>query len=331
MSDPATRLIIDTDPGVDDAMAIQLALRSPRLELIGLTTVFGNVEVGLATTNALRLLELAGRQDIPVARGAARPLASEFLGGVPFVHGEDGQGNTWAPAPRTRPLPQPAAEFIVETVMREPGGVTLVAIGPLTNLALALDLEPAIARAVREVVVMGGNALGPGNATPAAEANVLNDPDAADLVFGAGWPLTLVGLDVTHKIHFTGAELDRWGENGDALSAHVARCIPFYRRFYKATHGINGIFVHDSSALAYLLAPQLFITRRWPLRVDVGTGIGRGKTWPSLGESDHELDERLAPWRGRPAVNVCVDVDAEAVRELILAHARAEQASPPGR
>lgn len=322
MAQARRRLIIDTDPGVDDAMAIQLALRSPRLELVGLTTIFGNVDTGLATENALRLLELAGRDDIPVARGAARPLASEFLGGVPFVHGQDGQGNTRMPPPRLRPGTQTAAEFIIEMVMRQPGEITLVPIGPLTNIALALDLEPAITRAVREVVVMGGNALCPGNATPAAEANMLNDPDAADRVFGADWSLTLVGLDVTHKVNMRRADLDELAAIDDPLARHVARCIPFYRDFFEATNGIDGIFVHDSTALAYVLEPSLFTTRRWPLRVDTGSGIGRGKTWPNPGDSDLASGPHLAPWRGRPQVDVCIDVEAERVLRLILAHSR---------
>jgi uridine nucleosidase len=180
------KVIIDTDPGVDDTMAIYFALKSPELELIGLTTIFGNVTTELATTNALRLMEIAGRTDIPVAKGSDDPIAVPYSGAVPFVHGDDGQGNVHLPPPTTQAVDQSAAQFIVEQIMSQPGEVTLIPVGPLTNIALALRLEPRIAQNVKEVVVMGGNALGPGNASPAAEANIRNDPEAADVVFGGG-------------------------------------------------------------------------------------------------------------------------------------------------
>ena len=306
------KIIIDTDPGVDDAMAIFFALRSPELDVIGLTTIFGNVPTDLATTNALRLLEIAGRADIPVARGADHPLAGPFGGPVPFVHGDDGQGNVNLPPPRAQPCAQPAAWFIVEQVMAAPGEITLVPIGPLTNIALALRLEPRIAAAVREVVLMGGNALVPGNATPAAEANVHNDPEAADVVFGAEWPVTMVGLDVTHRVNMRADHLDRYAAADDPVARHVARIVPHYRRYFESSYGIQGIYVHDSSAIAYLIDPTLFRTERWPLRVET-QGISRGKTWPGNGERP------LPPWEGRPLVTCCVDVDGARLVDLELA------------
>src|SRR5687768_3597556 len=151
------KIIIDTDPGVDDAMAIFLALASPELDVIGLTTIFGNVDTELATTNALRLLEIAGHHEIPVAQGATAPLTRPFAGPVPFVHGEDGQGNVFLPRPETKAVPETAAAFIARQVMAHPGEITLAPIGPLTNIALALRLEPAMATNVQEVVLMGGN------------------------------------------------------------------------------------------------------------------------------------------------------------------------------
>src|SRR5690349_17950701 len=177
------RIIIDTDPGIDDAMAIFFALNSPEIELIGLTTTFGNGHTDLTTINALRLLEIAGRSDIPVAQGAAQPIASRFDEPGAVVHGDDGQGNLHLPLPSTKAISQSAAEFIVEQIMRAPGEITLVPIGPLTNIALALQLEPRITKAVREVVIMGGNGFCPGNITPAAEANIYHDVEAADMVF----------------------------------------------------------------------------------------------------------------------------------------------------
>ncbi len=308
----ARKIIIDTDPGVDDAMAIFFALRSPELEVIGLTTIFGNVHTDLATTNALRLLEIVGRADILVARGADHPLARPFGGPVPFVHGDDGQGNVNLPPPLGVPCAQPAASFIVEQVMAAPGEITLVPIGPLTNIALALRLEPRIATAVREVVLMGGNALAPGNATPAAEANIHNDPEAADVVLGASWSVTMVGLDVTHRINMRADHLDRYAAADDPVARHIARIVPHYRRYFESSYGIQGIYVHDSSAIAYLLDPTLFRTERWPLRVET-QGISRGKTWPGNGERP------LPPWEGRPLVTCCVEVDGTRLVDLELA------------
>jgi purine nucleosidase len=313
------RIIIDTDPGVDDAMAIFFALRHPALDVIGLTTIFGNVTTELATANALRLLDIAGRPDIPVAAGAADPLCGPYSGPVAFVHGEDGQGNVGLPPSPRHAIDATAAAFIVEQVMARPGEVTLVPIGPLTNLALALRLEPRIVRNVREVVLMGGNALGLGNATPAAEANVHNDPEAADVVFGAGWPVTMVGLDATHQVHMSNAHLAEYATIDDPMAQHIAAIVPFYRDFYRDRVGIDGIYVHDSSAVAYLVAPQLFRTERWPIRVDTTQSIGRGKTWPALGDTD---EHRLAAWHGRPLVTVCVAADGPALIDLELATMR---------
>jgi len=312
------KIIIDTDPGVDDALAIQFALSAAPLEVIGLTTVFGNVSVELATANALRLLHRAGRGEIPVARGAANPLRGPFDGGVPFVHGDDGLGNTFAPASGLTPFLPPAAAFLVEQLLAHPGEITLVAVGPLTNLAEALTLEPGIVHLVREVVIMGGNAVCPGNATPAAEANVLSDPDAADLVLGAGWPLTMVGLDVTHGVNMRRDHLQQLAGLSGPLSRYVSAALPFYRDFFERVNGTDGFYVHDASAIAYLLAPHLFGTEAWPVRVDASHGIGRGKTWPSPGTSDQEGAAALLPWQDRPRINVCLRVDGPAVVNLIL-------------
>ncbi len=309
------QVIIDTDPGVDDAMAIFFALESPELDVIGLTTIFGNVHTELATTNALRLLEIAGRTDIPVAHGAENALAGPYKGPVPQVHGEDGQGNVRLPPPRTAAIDMTAAEFIIDRVMAAPGAITLVPLGPLTNIALALHLEPRIVERVQEVVLMGGNALGPGNATPAAEANIHNDPEAADAVFGAGWDITMVGLDVTHKVNMTPEHLARYADAPGPLAQHISRIVPHYRAFFERNYShLRGIYVHDSTAIAYLLDPSLFAVERWPVRVAM-RGISRGKTWPAFPSRDFGL---LPPWEDRPLVNVCVDVDGAGVVELEL-------------
>jgi purine nucleosidase len=309
------KIVIDTDPGIDDAMAILLAAASPELSILGLTTVFGNCAIDVATHNALVLLDVAGRTDVPVARGAADPIATPYLGPVPQVHGVDGMGDgAPLPPPTGSPIAESAAEFLCRTVSANPGEVTILAVGPLTNLALALRLRPDLDTKVTRVVVMGGNALVPGNATPAAEANMHNDPEAADVVFGARWPVTMVGLDVTHKVRLHGADLDRLTSVPTPAGRHLARALRLYREFFAHTNGFDGIYAHDPTAVAYLLDPALFTVSPWPVRVET-QGFGRGKTWPSLGDTD---DAAPAPWRDRPLVDVCVDVAADRVADLIM-------------
>ena len=320
------KIILDTDPGIDDAQAIQLVLATPELELLGLTTVFGNADTDLTTANALRLLDLAKRTDIPVARGADKPLNGPYLGAVAFVHGDDSQGNTFRPNSNRQPIDLTAAEFIVQQLNNQPGEITLVAVGPLTNLALALQLDPSIVDKVVEVVVMGGNAFCAGNATPAGEANILNDPDAADIVFGATWPVTMIGLDVTHNVNMTGETIDQLAKLTGPLNEFVAAAVPFYRAFYERVNKIDGIYVHDSTVIVYLLSPELFTFGQYPVRVDVSDGIGRGKTWPSLGESDHEATPALLPWQNRPRVKVGIGVDGEKVVAVIVRVLNAEDA-----
>lgn len=304
----ARKIIIDTDPGVDDSMAIFFALASPELDVIGLTTIFGNVHTHLATKNALRLLEIADRTDIPVAHGADNALTQPYEGPVPFVHGDDGQGNVALSDPTTRAVDVNAAQFIINQLRDNPGEITLVPVGPLTNIALALRMEPRIAEWVDEVVIMGGNALVPGNASPAGEANIRNDPEAADLVFGADWQVTMVGLDVTLKVVMSPDHLAEYATHTNPMSQHIAKIVPFYQNFFEQSYpGHQGIFVHDSSAIAYAIDPSLFKIEQWPVRV--GTqGLGRGKTWPNI-----TPNYVLPPWQNRPLVNVCVDVDGEAL------------------
>jgi inosine-uridine nucleoside N-ribohydrolase len=306
------KIIIDTDPGVDDAMAIQLAINSDEFEILGLTTVFGNVSVELATINALRLIHIAN-QNIPVAVGAADPLRGKFEGGAPTVHGDDGQGNTWHKKSPLLPLQLSAAGFIAQQILKFPKQVTLIAIGPLTNLALALQLNPSIAELVNEVIIMGGNAFCPGNVTPAAEANIFSDPDAADMVFGTNWPVTMVGLDVTHKVFMHNSVLEKIAEHKTPLNKYVASTFPFYRDFFVKANKIEGIFVHDSTAIMYCLKPAFLKTIQCPVRVETHDGISKGKTWPSLGGADNESDVLLKAWNGRPNINVCVAVDGDAV------------------
>lgn len=309
----ARRILIDTDPGIDDAMAIFYALASPELEVVGLTTVFGNADTPTGTANALRLLEIADRTDIPVAAGAVRPLAMEYRGPADFVHGADGQGNAGLPPPSTAPVPVDAAHFIVDAVMAAPGEITLVPLGPLTNVALAMLIEPRLGANLAGIVLMGGNGFSAGNASPTAEANIINDPEAADLVFGADCPIVMCGLDVTERTFLSDAQIEAIGRVGTPRAAHLARILPYYRDFYFERLGLEGIFVHDSTTISYLLAPELFGSVSMPIRVDTSHGISRGKTWPAHGRSDRE-----APWVGRRPVTILTEVDADAAVALEL-------------
>lgn len=312
------KLIIDTDPGVDDSMALQFALASKEFYILGITTVFGNVDIEQTTKNALRLLHLANRSDIPVAKGASKPVQGEFLGGVPFVHGYDGQGNTWKPAGPLKPIDIGAEEFIIEQVLRYPNQVSIAALGPLTNLARALDKEPKIQDKVKEIVFMGGNAFCSGNATPTAEANMLSDPEAADKVLGANWPMTMVGLDVTHKTLLSRDTLNRISLFRLPLNDFVMEAYQFYQDFFMKANKIDGTFVHDSSVIAYLIDRNLYKTVEYPVRVETQHSISRGKTWPSLGESDHEGAKALEPWRNRPKIKICLDVEDRKVIQLLV-------------
>ena len=222
------RVIFDTDPGVDDAMALFFLLQSPEFELEAVTTVFGNVDVEQTTRNALILLDVAGRADIPVAPGAGRPLMphrQRQLGGA-VVHGDNGLGGADLPKPSRAAGSQRAAELIVERVMAAPGEITLIAVGPLTNVALATCLEPRIVEHVRELIVMGGAATVPGNVTPLAEANFHNDPEAAAIVVAAGYRLALIGLDVTLQAIITPEQVDTARD----ARRHSRRVHPRHRR-----------------------------------------------------------------------------------------------------
>lgn len=310
------KIIFDTDPGVDDAMAIQVLLNSPEVELLGLTTVFGNVDLEKTTANALLLLEIGNRSDIPVAKGADKPMTRSFSGGVAFVHGEDGMGNTHREPGKNTIHEKSATDFIAEQVKLFPNEVTLIAVGPMTNLAYFVKEYVELIPLVKEVIIMGGNAFCAGNATPAAEANILNDPEAADIIFGANWQVNMIGLDVTHKVLMTTKQLKTVAARSSALNKYVSEAAVFYNEFYKKNNKIDGIFVHDSSAVAYLLNRNLFTVEAYPMKVETVNSISFGKTWPMI----DEVDDREAPfpWKNRRSVNICVDVNSEAVLELIM-------------
>ena len=301
-----TRIIIDTDPGVDDSMAILFAFCSPEVQIEGLTTIFGNGGGDITTLNALRLVELAGRPDVPVAQGAESPLQRKFEGFGWRVHGRNGLGEVDFPLPTVKPDPRRAAQFIVDTVMANPGEITLVPLGPLTNIALAVMLEPKIAENVKEVVLMGGAANAKGNASAVAEANIHNDPEAAKIVFEAPWKVTMVGLDVTRMTVMTPEYMEELKSAGNRYTDFICKIVPHYMAFYLEYDNLVGFHVHDSSALAYVIDPTLFTTKKLYVQVETNSPSHSGMT--------------AADWRhrgnGEPNIHVCVDVDNGRFLEL---------------
>lgn len=305
-SNQPTRIIIDTDPGIDDSMAILFAFRSAELQIEGLTTIFGNGGTVDTTINALRLVELAGRPDVPVARGAETPLLRPFEGFGWRVHGKNGIGEIDYPMPKVEPDSRRAAQFIVDVVMANPGEITLVPLGPLTNIALAVMLEPEIANNVKEVVLMGGAANAKGNASAVAEANVRNDPEAAKIVFDAPWKVTMVGLDVTTKTIITPDYMDALRAVGNAHTDFIGRIVPHYVQFHEEYVGTTNFPVHDSSAIAYVIDPTLFKTQHAYVEVEIKSDITHGLT---------ATDFRRKP-AGEPNVHVCIDVDSARFLDL---------------
>jgi inosine-uridine nucleoside N-ribohydrolase len=308
------KVIYDTDPGVDDAMALVFQALHPDIELLGLTSVFGNATIQTTTRNARFL---AGRfaPGVPVAQGAAAPLKRAAPEPLARIHGDNGLGNTALDSTDEAALDaRPAYRFIVDTVREHPGEVTLLAVGPLTNLALALADDPQIALLVKQVVIMGG-AFGTdgvlGNVTPAAEANILGDPDAADIVLGAAWPVAIVGLDVTQRTIMSHDYLASLRERGDAAGQFVWEVSRHYEAFHEQSAQLPGIYVHDSSAVAYVLAPHLYTTRSGPVRV-LTDGIAVGQTIQK-----HAAIPVPAPdWDTRPECKVCMEVDVSGMLEL---------------
>ncbi|MDX9865744.1 MAG: nucleoside hydrolase [Anaerolineaceae bacterium] len=304
----AKKIIFDTDPGVDDAMALTFALRSPELEVVGVTTVFGNAAGPVTALNALRLVELEGNDHIPVARGADRAVVLPAMELGTMVHGEDGMGNTNPPPPKGKLLDIHAAEFIVETVLANPGEITLMPVGPLTNIALALRLEPRIVDLVAEVVLMGGAAYVPGNITPLAEANVYHDPHAAQMVFSADWQVTMVGLDVTHQVVMDNAYFDRLLAARNPAVDLIRKILPCYQSFFDVNYGANGsIFTNDPSAVMYAIRPDLFAVHKFPVVVET-EGRCMGKT----------IVDAQNRWVDYRASNVCVGVDAPNFLDIYL-------------
>jgi purine nucleosidase len=271
------KIIFDTDPGIDDACAILLALASPELSVEGLSIVHGNCSVAQGTKNALSILELANATQIPVAKGCELPLVQPSLL-APETHGNAGLGYATLPEPHIRPTSQHGSDFLIEKILSSPGEVTLVAIGPLTNVALAIRQEPRIVSAVKELIIMGGAIRHEGNTTALAEYNISVDPHAAHIVFHAGIPTTLVPLDVTYQCILTSIDVTKMQQVDSPITKFVADATRFYMEFHDEYQGIQGCVINDPLALALTFAPELCTYQELPVEVDISGGISMGKT-----------------------------------------------------
>jgi pyrimidine-specific ribonucleoside hydrolase len=293
-----TPVIVDCDPGHDDAIALLLTLASPEVELVGVTTTHGNQTLDKTTDNALRVLTLVGRTDVPVAMGADRPLVRE-LHVAAHVHGETGLDGPELPERAAEPIEQHAVDFLVEHVTPE---TVLVPVGPLTNVALALERGIAPAR----IVLMGG-AIAEGNMTPAAEFNIWADPEAAQRVFHSGLDVTMIGLDVTHRALLTPVWAERFREVG-RVGVFVADLVEFFKQYHLRTYGWDGAPIHDAVAVAEAIRPGIVTTERMNVEVELESELTRGRT----------VADRWHRTNRDPNADVGVDIDADAFFELLL-------------
>jgi inosine-uridine nucleoside N-ribohydrolase len=294
----STPILLDCDPGHDDAIALLLALASPEVELLGITTVAGNQTLEKTTANAIRVLEFVGRGDVPVAAGAERPLVREpFV--AAYVHGDSGLDGPALPPPQARPVEQDAVDFLAERV----DGVTLVATGPLTNVAKLLVTH---SERPDRIVLMGGS-IAEGNVTPAAEFNIWADPEAADAVFRSGLDVTMIGLDVTHKALLTAVYAERLRAAGET-GRMAAELVDFFAQFHQKTYGFDGAPIHDAVAVAHVFQPGLVDTVERNVEIETVSDLCRGRTVVDL-------------WRrteNEPNAHVGVGIDAEAFLELLV-------------
>jgi len=272
------KIIIDTDPGQDDAVAILLALASPELDVLGITAVAGNVPLARTEMNARKICELAGKPQTKVFAGAIRPMVRSLVT-AENVHGKTGLDGPDLPEPAMKLREQHAVDFIVETLMREePGSVTLCPLGPLTNIALAMVREPKIVPRIREIVLMGGGFFEGGNVTPAAEFNIYVDPHAADVVLNSGAPTVMVPLDVTHKALTSAKRVAAFRDLGTRPGVAVAEMLEFFERFDESKYGTDGGPLHDPCVIAYLLKPELFSGRHINVTVETASELTMGMT-----------------------------------------------------
>jgi len=306
------RMILDVDTGVDDAMAILYALNRPGIKLEALTTTFGNTDIDSATGNTLRILELAGRSDIPVARGPGRSLMKPFAKGAEHVHGRNGLGDLALPEPKAKPVGEHASDLMIRLARENPGEITLCPVGPVTNVAIALAKAPEVARLFKQIVIMGGTIRHPGIQgvpTPTASANVWNDPEAAQIVMRSGAKITLVGLDVTMKALLTAAMRKSIAESGK-VGATMMQIADFYVRAYESMHpGIAGCGLHDPLAVAIAEDKSLATVERMCVDIELYGAFTRGRVI---------VDRRRNAAAERFNADVCVDVDGARFSRLFV-------------
>jgi len=309
------QVIIDTDPGIDDAQAIAYAIAHPDIELLGLSTVFGNASVDITTRNALQLMEIFGTPNIPVAKGEAMPFSKTPLPAPDFVHGKDGMGNIDLDAPNIAAIDTSAAKFIVDQARKHPGKINVIAIGPLSNIARALELEPKLPSLLKQLIVMGGCVNEPGNCSPVAEANFINDPHAADLVCQHDWPLKVIGLDVTHKAILTDEHLSRIRSSNKKVGEFLWQSSRYYIDFYMSLGAlkdkadiVRGCAMHDASAVVALVLDSAFTYAQGPARV-ASEGVAEGQLIFDSRKRDYPVDY----WANLPDIAVAMDIDAQAV------------------
>jgi len=301
----STPVIHDCDPGHDDALALMLALGSPELEVLGVTTVSGNQTLEKTTANAIRVLDHLGYDHLHVAAGAGRPLVRERTV-APEVHGDSGLDGPALPPPARAPLSDHAIDWIAATLREQQRPVTLVPTGPLTNIALLLARHPEVQARIERVVLMGG-AIGEGNVTPAAEFNIWADPEAARRVFSSSLELTMVGLDVTHRALIGPHHVERLAAAGSA-GRLAAELLGFYGRHHRLRYGWDGAPVHDAVAVAHVIDPEILQTRHCGVRVDTGPELSRGRTYVDLWGA--------AGWQ--PNCHVATEIDSERFLELLV-------------
>ena len=302
------RIIIDADPGQDDAVAILLGLASPELDVLGITTVAGNVPQPLVTENALKLVELAGRPEVPVYAGCVRPMVRDLFT-AEYVHGPTGMDGAVLPEPSVSVREQHAVDFIVDTCMTEaPESVTLCPVGPLTNIATAIVKEPRIVPRIREIALMGGGFFEGGNTTPVAEFNIYVDPHAAHIVFGSGIPITVFPLDVTHKALVLPADIEAFRTMATPVGEAVAGMLGFYERHDVEKYHMAGAPLHDPCVIAYLIEPDLFSGKRVHVAIEMDSELTVGQTvvdwWGVTGDA--------------PNATVMSDVDSAAFMRLVI-------------
>ena len=317
---------IDTDPGVDDAMAILLALRSPELKVEAITPVSGNVPLAYTLPNALRLVEIAGRTDVPVAAGASVPLVRSLIT-ASYVHGNNGLGGVEFPEPKIKPVAETATEIIRRIVRASPGEITIVAVGPLTNIATVLRSDPGLAKMIRAIVIMGGSTTG-GNVTPAAEFNLYVDPEAARIVFDAGVPLTMVGLNVTEQVLLNEGHVAQLEAAKNPAAEAAAKIMRATLTRIKATGDRTVVAMHDPLTVAHLIDPQILTLKDLYVTVETSGEWTAGQTLaysrgpirksPPMaigGEPDASatVDEAF-----KPNTHVAVGVDADRFFRLLI-------------